>query len=242
MSSITWTHDALSSEAKPYKGRAWRVVEAQHLASTMSLVDTLDEQALLEEEIEATKPPIPPECQGLDFLLFSPFRYGAPYPEGSRFRRAGHTPGVYYGSEGPETAIAETAFHRRLFFADSPDTPWPSRAFELTAFAVEIDTERALDLTAEPLSRDHAAWTHPQDYGPCQALAGQARMADISLIRYQSVRDPEKRANMAILSCAAFASAAPADRQSWHMSLSDRGALARCEYPRAEMTLLWGAE
>ena len=86
----------------------------------MKIVDTLAEQSLLETLLERTKPPVPAECRDLHYLLATPFRYGAPYPSGSRFRRAGFTPGVFYGSTTPATAVAEIAFHRLLFFADSP--------------------------------------------------------------------------------------------------------------------------
>src|SRR5262245_47719716 len=146
MSSHTWTRDALSSEARPLKGTCWRLVEAQHRVSTLKIVDTLGEQALLEDLLEKTKPPVPAECQHLHYLLATPFRYGAPYPEGSRFRRAGFTPGVYYASENVETAVIEIAFHRLLFFAESPETPWPANALELSAFSVRFATGRAIDL------------------------------------------------------------------------------------------------
>ncbi|MBU7008991.1 hypothetical protein Ga0451573_003974, partial [Peptococcaceae bacterium DYL19] len=63
-----WTPDALRSEARDRHGACWRLVEAQHRVSTMKLVDTLDEQALLEDEIEATTPPLPPDCARLDYL------------------------------------------------------------------------------------------------------------------------------------------------------------------------------
>jgi hypothetical protein len=35
------------------------LVEAQHRVSTLKLVDTFDKQAMLEEQIQATKPPLP---------------------------------------------------------------------------------------------------------------------------------------------------------------------------------------
>ena len=91
MLSRTWTAGALSSEAVKLEGKVWRLVEAQHRVSTLKLVDTLDEQALLEDLIEETKPAIPVECRRLDYLLATPFRYGSVYPQGSRFRRAGRT-------------------------------------------------------------------------------------------------------------------------------------------------------
>src|SRR6478609_4133913 len=177
MSSPTWTPAALSSEARPVASRFWRLVEAQHQISTLKIVDTLEEQALLETLLEESKPVLPPECKGLDYLLATPFRYGAIYPHGSRFRRAGRTLGVYYASEAVETAISEMAFYRLLFYADSPDTPLPANAAEYTAFAAAIETDSAIDLAAPPLNRDHAIWTDPQRYEPCQALADAAREA-----------------------------------------------------------------
>jgi len=112
------------------------------------------------------------ECRGLHYLLASPFRYGSAYPTGSRFRRAGITAGVFYASEAAATAVAEMAFYRLLFFAESPGTPWPANAAELTAFSVSFGTERGLDLTVAPLSADRSIWTHPTHYEPCQDLMG----------------------------------------------------------------------
>ena len=157
MSSPIWTAAALSSEAVRLEGKVWRLVEAQHRVSTLKLVDTLDEQALLEELIEETKPAIPAECRHLDYLLATPFRYGSVYPQGSRFRRAGRTRGVFYAAEQVATAVAEMAFYRLLFFANSPDTPWPKDAAEYTAFSAAIRTDKAIDLTKPPLSQGQRA-------------------------------------------------------------------------------------
>ena len=73
----TWTTAALSPEIRRVSGRCWRVVEAQHVVSTMSLVDTLEEQALLEQVLDDSKPAVPEDCRNLHYLLFTPFRYGA---------------------------------------------------------------------------------------------------------------------------------------------------------------------
>lgn len=232
MSSPIWTRVALSSEFRRFDGPCWRLVEAQHRVSTLKLTDSLTEQSVLEDLIEATKPAIPPECRHLDFLLATPFRHGAAYPNGSRFRRAGRTLGVYYAAEHPATAVAEMAFYRLLFFAESPDTPWPSDAAEYTAFSADIATARLLDLTREPLSADLTLWTDPVDYASCQAFADAARTADADAIRYRSVRDPAQGGNLAILTCRAFARPAPIDRQTWRMRLSATGVQALCEFPR----------
>ena len=231
MSSPIWTPAALSSEAIHIEGKCWRMVEAQHRISTLKLVDSLDEQALLEDLVEETKPAIPAECRHLDYLLATPFRYGSPYPFGSRFRRAGRTKGVYYAAENVVTAVAEMAFYRLLFFAESPDTPWPKDAAEYTAFSAVIRTGKAIDLTRPPLDRDAAKWTHPIDYEACQQLADTAREAEMEAIRYVSVRDPQRRANVAALSCRAFAKPRPLDRQTWRIRLSASGVQALCEFP-----------
>lgn len=231
MSSPTWTPGALLSEARPYSGTGWRIVEAQHYVSTMKLVDTVAEQDLLEELLETRKPPISPECAGLDFLLATPFRYGAIYPNGSRFRRAGRSPGVFYAAEAPETAIAEIAFYRLLLHCETPTLPFPSNPAEFTGFSVAVQATGAIDLTAAPFVASHALWMSPTDYGPCQTLADEARKASVELIRYQSVRDPRARANLALLSCSAFAAPRPLERQTWRIRVAETGVQARREFP-----------
>ena len=233
MPSTTWTRAALSSSARPLSGICWRVVEAQHHVSTLKLVDTLDEQQQLEALIEDTKPPVPPECRHLHYLLSTPFRYGPAYPTGSRFRRAGISEGVFYAAEAPETAVAEMTFHRLLFFAESPDTPWPTNPAQYTAFAAEYRSRKAIDLTRGRLKAHSAAWSHPTDYSQCQALAESARMAAIEIIRYRSVRDPKKRMNLALLTCRAFAKPEPLSLQTWRIHLRATGAQAICESPKS---------
>lgn len=221
---------ALWSSRRTYAGQGWRVVEAQPHVSTLKLVDSLDEQALLETILDETKPPVPPQCAGLDYLLATPFRYG-PYPHGSRFRRAGRTPGVFYAAEQVETALAEMAFYRLKFFAESPQTPLPADAADYTAFAVALKTDTAIDLMAPPLEEDAARWTDPHDYTACQTLADAARDEGLDLIRYRSVRDPLGRANLAVLDCRVFAQKAPVARQSWRIRIAARGVQALCDFP-----------
>lgn len=236
MPSPIWTPDALSSEARTYRGRCWRLVEAQHRVSTLKLVETLEEQSLLEDLIEETKPTVPFECRHLDYLLSTPFRYGALYRHGSRFRRAGRTLGVYYASEEPRTALAEMAFYRLLFFAESLGTPWPADAGEYTAFAAMVATERSIDLTIAPFAAQGARWRHLTDYAPTQDLADIARAASVELIRYESVRDPHAGANLALLTCLAFAEDRPIERQTWRIRLSPSGVQAICEFPETRIS------
>ncbi len=234
MPSPTWTPAALSSERRSLSGLCWRTVEAQHRVSTMKVVDTLEEQSLLETLLEQTKPPVPPECRELHYLLATPFRYGGPYPSGSRFRRAGFTAGVFYGSTKPATAIAEMAFHRLLFYAESPGTPWPTNAGEYTAFSVKYRTTKGLDLTAPPFDDERGRWTNRTDYTACQDLAEAAREAHVDVLKYPSAR-VDGGVNLALLTCRAFAARAPIDRQTWRMHLSAHGVRVVCDAPQARL-------
>lgn len=236
MSSSTWTPAALSSEAWPLAGTCWRLVEAQHRVSTLKLVDTVEEQAIIEEQIQATKPPLPSEAERLHYLLSTPFRYGAPYPTGSRFRRAGLTDGVFYAAEQPHTAVAEMVFYRLLFYAESPGTPWPANAAEYTAFSAAYGTSRGGDLSLGKLAKGRARWMHLTDYSGCQALADVARAANIEAIRYISVRDPKHGSNVALLTHKAFTKTKPVSQQTWHIRLSSTGAQAVCELPKTGIT------
>jgi hypothetical protein len=230
MSSSIWTRDELISNGRALSGLCWRIVEAQSKVSTMKLSDTLEEQSTLENLIEETKPPIPPECRHLGFLLFTPFRY-SPYPLNSRFRRVGSLEGVFYGSEATETAIAEKSFYRLLFFLESPGTPWPKNPGEFTAFATQFATARAADLTQPPWQGHRDKWIDPTDYSHCLSLSDGCRSAALEAIRYESVRDPAARANLALLTCRVFTQYDAVSRQTWHLHFNDSGVRAICEFP-----------
>jgi hypothetical protein len=226
--------ETTSTRAHRVSGTCWRIVEGQHYVSTLALVDSIGEQRRLEELIEATKPTLPVECRDLHYLLSTPFRY-RPYPTGSRFRRAGATPGVFYASASVETAVAEAAFYRLLFFAESPATPWPANASQHTAFSARYGSSKAVDLTRPPFERQRKRWMHPTDYEPCQALADQARAAGIEVVRFASVRDPAHWLNVALLTCRAFRAREPLGLQSWRIRLGPTGVQALRDFPRANL-------
>ncbi len=224
-----WTPDALRSETGTYSGVVWRVVEGQARISTMRITDSLLEQRILEEEIEKAKPRFPPGAEHLDPLLRTPFRY-EPYDNGSRFRRAHQREGVFYGSEAVETAIAELAFYRLLFVAEAPGMVLPDRSLEFTAFSVNIQAQ-VLDLTRPPLNSAASQWTDLTDYRACQDLADVARSASVEAIRYQSVRDPNIRANLALLTWRIFTTPDPQILQTWHLFMRPCGVDAMREFP-----------
>jgi hypothetical protein len=241
MSLPTSIADAPSSEARPWRGEVWRLAEAQHINATRKLVDTFEEQAALEAELEASKPAYPGDCAGLHFLLFTPFRYRTTPTRGSRFRAPGFTPGVYYGSQEVETAVAEICHHRMRTFQESPSVRPPTNPSPFTAFRVTASAERCIDLTALPFA-DHAAiWTEPEDYSGCQALAEKARAAGVTIILSQSVRDPYRRRNVNLLTCAAFVSREPEAQQTWEVFASMDNAWAIREFPRLNLEFDWAS-
>lgn len=201
----------------------------------MKLVDGLDEQLVLEELLDASKPPVPAPCQHLHYLQFTPFRYAARYA--TRFRAKGDRRGVFYAAESVQTAATEVAFYRALFFIESPETKAPDAPFEMTAFRTAIRIEVALDVAVNFAGAALSAYADPVDYAPCHALAAQVRGAGGAVIRFPSARD-HAGTNVAVLSCAAFADANPRDMQGWWFRFSDHGLFAtqrfgdgRLEFP-----------
>jgi hypothetical protein len=231
MSSNTWTPGALRSSATKLSGKCWRVVEAQHQVSTMKVTDTLAEQRILEDLLEETKPPIPHGCAHLHFLLLTPFRYSAKNPYGSRFRRPNALDGVFYAAEHPLTAMSETVFHRTLFYAESPATPWPANASEYTVFSSAFKSDRVTDIAKKPYLENEGLY-HFSDYSASQAFADATRASGFDIIRYRSIRDPQRLANLALLNCTVFTKSEPLERMSWKLHLDAQGARALCEQPR----------
>ena len=216
MSSTTWTTHEVASNAAPLRHAVWRAVEAQHVVATMALVDSVEEQHVLERLLDDGKPPIPAAAAHLHWLLFTPFRYPPP-PGGSRFR-APNDPGVFYGADAIRTACAELGYWRWRHLQDSPAlSAMPTRA--QTVFQVKLETG-AVDLRAKPFARDRERWTDPSNYARCQAFGRTARKAKVGAIRYESVRDPNHDACCAVLSSAAFAPPQPIEQQTWMLSVA----------------------
>ena len=216
MSSTTWTTQEVGSNAGRQRHALWRAVEAQHIASTMALVDSIEEQHVLERLLDDAKPPVPKAAAQLHWLLFTPFRYPPP-PGGSRFRGP-NDPGVFYGADEVRTACAELGYWRWRHLLDSPAlNAMPTKP--QTVFQVRVDAA-SVELRAPPFVRDRDRWTRPDDYAACQRFARTAREASVGVIRYESVRDPLHAGCGAILSPAAFSRPVPVAQQTWLLSVS----------------------
>jgi len=217
VSFTTWTLRAVSSDARRWRGALWRMVEAQHVAATMKLVDDQREQDLLEALLEDSKPAPPRDTLGLDYLLATPFRYPT-RRYGSRFRGPAD-PGVFYGAESVRTAGAELGYWRWMFLQDAVDLARLEPVAH-TAFSTTVDST-VVDLRSPPFDADAAAWTAPRDYTRTQAFARVARAAPVGAIMYASVRSPEPCWCIAVLAASAFASRKPNDRrETWYLAVS----------------------
>lgn len=191
--------------------KAWRAVEAQHQVSTLRLVDHDPlRQELLERILEQSKPPLPHGTENLHYLLATPFRY-PPSQHGSRFR-AWPDPGVLYAGRLRQTACAEMGYWRWRFLTDSQGlTEIPASAqtlFQLGAAGL------GLRLNADPV------WMHPSNYQQTQALARQARQANLDWIGYHSVRHQPTGYCYAILQPAAIGPRQPLEMETWYLTVT----------------------
>jgi hypothetical protein len=192
------------------------MVEAQHTASTMKIVDNDEEQDVLETLLEGSKPAQPASALALDYLLATPFRY-YPLRGGSRFRAITDS-GVFYGAESVRTASAELGYWRWKFLKDAVDLD-KLEPVAHTAFRADVSTQ-VVDLRSPPFNADASAWLHPTDYSATQSLAQTARDADIGGIQYQSVRDPHPAWCMAVLTPQAFSNPKPNPlMQTWWLAV-----------------------
>jgi len=192
--------------------RPFRAVESQHLISTRKLVDSDDEQRLLEELIETKKPPLAAGTSALHYLLATPFRY-PPLPHGSRFASRLER-GIWYGSLELRAALAEVAYYRLLFVEGTSAALTPLDA-ELTLFRVRVKTRRAVDLTAAPFAGHAHEISSKTSYAVSQALGRSMRDAGVEAFRYHSARDLERGAHVAVFDPRAFAERRPSGLETW---------------------------
>jgi len=93
--------------------------------------------------------------------------------------------GAYYAANRFETAVAETTWHRAVFYTDADEAPgWFSQFRELIG-AVDADMH---DIRGDEEFADCLA---PDTYGASQALARRLRANGSSGVAYPSVRDPD---------------------------------------------------
>lgn len=222
MSPSIWTRCGARANLRRLGGRACRVVEAQHVVSTRKLVDSVEDQEILERLIDACKPPLPrgPEFDGLHYLLSTLFRY-PPLPHGSRFGTRAE-PSLWYGSARPRTAFAEVAYYRLLFLEGTTAELGPV-SVDLSMFRVGLRTRRGVDLSRAPFDAQRKTIASPVSYEATQRLGREMRADGVEAFRYPSARDVEGGLNYAAFTPAAFAEKVPGVPETWHCVAGRRG-------------------
>ena len=220
MSCSIWTRCAGDSRVRALRAAPWRVVEAQHHVSTRKLVDSIDEQALLEELIDGAKPPDVTKGK-LHYLLATPFRY-PPLAYGSRFGTKRER-GIWYGSMERRTAFAEVAYYR-LLFLEGTRASLGTVTTALTAFTANLRTSRGIDLVAPPFDAYRTKISSPTSYVSSQALGEAMRSSKVEAFRYASARDAAGGVNVAAFVPSVFGTSKPRSLETWHCSASKAGA------------------
>jgi hypothetical protein len=200
-------------------GSLFRLVESQQQVATLSLVDTLAEQALLEQLLEQTKPAVPAHAAGLHYLLKTPFRY-PPLKWGSRFG-AMHEPGIFYGGSSVEVCLAESAYYRLLFWHSiDAAPPKASLRTEHTLLTARYHSRKAVCLQQPPFNAHKAALTDKTSYQQTQPLGTAMRSAGVEVFQYCSARHPQQQLCIGLFSAAAFTKNQPDSTSQWLCELS----------------------
>lgn len=211
---MIWDACEGASQLQPIAGTAWRLVESQEQIATLGYVDTLEEQALLEELLDSVKPPYPAHSDSYHYLLKTPFRY-PPLRWGSRFGRI-HEPGIFYAGGDANTALAESAFYRFVFWYSINAAPVKTTITSAhTLFCVNYASQQGVRLQAPPFDQFQSQLTHPRDYSATQQLGSDMRAAKVEAFEYQSARAPAHHLCVGLFVPTALAQKKPSDMTQW---------------------------
>ncbi len=212
MSPSIWTRCAGRSEVERLAGRFRRVVEAQFRNSTRKLVDSDEEQRVLEELLDQrAKLPVPAGFERLHYLLYTPFRH-PPLRNGSRFGTRQER-GILYGAGSLPTALAEVAYYR-LVFLEGSRAELGTLFVELTAFSFGISARRAVDLSRAPFRKHEGEISSKVSYRASQRLGAEMRGAGVQACLYVSARARERSLNLAVFADV-FSPRAPLSEERW---------------------------
>lgn len=217
---MIWQRCGGADSIQPIRGTLYRLVESQEQVATMGYVDTLEEQALLEELLENVKPQNLPEAKSYHYLLKAPFRY-PPLQWGSRFGRI-HEPGIFYGGASKDVIFAETAYYRFLFW-DSMQAPAPKDYMrsEHSLFSANYKTGNGVRLQQIPFDQYKAELTHKQDYSQTQQLGSDMREAGVQAFEYHSSRSAAPLLCVGLFTPKAFSQKKPSNVSPWFCQLSE---------------------
>ena len=199
-------------------GDLHRMVESQEQVATMSYVDTLDEQELLEQLLEEVKPPYPEHVyaqnKNYHYLLTTPFRY-PPLKWGSRFGSI-NEPSLFYAGLTKTATLAESAYYRFIFLYSMTGLNSNSRIrSEHCMFSVGYQTDKGVKLHQPPFNAYQEKLTHPTSYIDTQQIGRDMRASNIDAFEYQSARDPENGHCIGLFNPSAFKQRNPKTQSQW---------------------------
>lgn len=205
---------------QPFRGDVVRIIESQEQVATTRIVANLEEQDLLEQMLESSKPGA---LEGeLHYLLATPFRY-PPLRYGSRF---GSTlePSLFYASLELQTCLQECAYYRFIFWYDMATEPPNPIITQHTTFEVALDSERCVDLRGAQYDAIRNEITSADSYRDSQALGSQLREAGAQMLVFESARGPGS--NVAVYAMDVF-DGGPGAQEQWHSEVSGEQVLLR---------------
>jgi hypothetical protein len=213
VSQTIWTQSGSSSSRVRLELTAWRLVESQGVTSTRKLVDSDEEQRVLDALIDRAEPPVTTDLAGLHPLLAAPFRH-PPRPGGSRFATRAER-GVFYAARELPAFLTEVAYGRFVFLAGTAAHLGPLLT-QHTAFQVSLKSSWSVDLTRPPFAAHTRRISSRTEHTTAQQLGREMRDDGIQLVLYESARDPERRTAVAVFAPSAFASSRPLPHaQEW---------------------------
>jgi hypothetical protein len=200
-------------ERVDYHHQVYRIVESQAIVATTTLVDDLEEQALLEELLDDIKPPYREGTRELHYLISTPFRY-PPLKYGSRFGDRTMA-SFFYASEEQNTVLAECAYYRFAFFTAMEQPYAKAVQSEHTIFCVCVDSTQAVDLTQLNEPDIIEQLTDKQDYSFTQRLGKVlVNEHEAKVIRFYCAR-ADVGINVAVANPSEITSTQPLNPVNW---------------------------
>lgn len=191
---------------------AWRMTELLEKTSTRKLVDSIEEQKILDQIIEESIPAIHP-------LLSRPFKT-PPLKYGSRFGKKTEA-SLWYGSLNPETAMTEKAYYQ-LAFINASAGDFGTITSPIYLFSVELKIKRGIRLNEEPFVQYTHKISSPVTYEDSQSLGRRMRENHIDGFSFVSARDAKNGINIGLFNTNAFVKRQPdtASQQTWQCNTS----------------------
>jgi hypothetical protein len=227
-----WIDSDGKNHIKPLMAKIYRLVGSQEQIATLSLVNNVYQQGVLEDLIESTKNPLPADTSFLHYLLTTPFRY-PPLKYGSRFGTT-YEQGIFYGSLIIQTALAETAYYRFVYIL-GPEIPYEHPiSNQYSSFSVKVRSNKSIFLDQPPFSKYESTLISPSSYVETQQLGFNMRESGVELFQYISARDKNKGKNLALFTPKAFRSKIPGQMTTWlcRTSIEEVGFMAKEEKQR----------